>query len=183
MDLVQVHDRAFKPFISAQEIEEMVQKIANTINADFASEELTALVIMKGAMFFASDLLRKIHVPVKVETLRAHSYGDNMLSSGSVFIPESVADLSGQNVLIIEDIVDTGTTIAELIKHIAGQTPKSITVAALLSKPQMHSQVLSIDYVGAEIPPAFVVGYGMDYAGYGRGLDAIYVVVEPEPTT
>jgi hypoxanthine phosphoribosyltransferase len=173
---IQVFDKQFVPMISSDEINTMVHRMAREISSDFAGQEITALVIMKGAMFFAADLLRAVDVPVKVETLRAHSYGSQTVSSGTVTIPESIGSLEAQHVLIIEDIVDTGTTITELIKQLSGHLPRSITVASLLSKPQSHSQEITIDYLGCEIGREFVVGYGMDYAGYGRGLPAIYVV-------
>jgi hypoxanthine phosphoribosyltransferase len=178
---IRVHDRTFRPYIRREEIEDMVSEIAARINADFAGQEVLALVILKGAMVFASDLMRQLTIPVTVEVTRASSYGNGMTHSGTTVIEGMTVDVTDQNVLIIEDIVDTGTTIRDLIKHIGGRQPRSITVAALLSKPTVHKDTLSIDYVGREIAPDFVVGYGMDYAGHGRQLDAIWVVSD-DPT-
>ncbi len=178
---IRVHDRTFRPYITTGEIAEMVRSMASRINTDFAGEELLALVILKGAMFFGADLLRELSIPVTVEFTRASSYGTSMNSSGVAVIEGLTADVANRNVLIIEDIVDTGTTIRELIKHLSGLQPKSITIAALLSKPSMHAETLTIDYVGREIAPDFVVGYGMDYAGQGRQLNSIWVLSE-EPT-
>ncbi|MCX6139891.1 MAG: hypoxanthine phosphoribosyltransferase [Candidatus Kapabacteria bacterium] len=176
---IRVHDRTFRPYIRKDEIEEMVREIALGINRDFAGEELTVLVILKGAMVFASDLIRQLTIPITVEFTKASSYGNAMKSSGTLSIEGLLTEVTDRNVMIIEDIVDTGTTIRELIKHLSGLHPKSITVAALLSKPSMHTESqTTVDYVGREIAPDFVVGYGMDYAGQGRQLDAVWVASE-----
>jgi len=181
-DRIRVHDRMFRPYISQHEIDEMTSRIAANINAAFAGEELTVLVILKGAILFASDLIRKISVPVSIEFTRASSYGNGMTHSGTTRIDGLTGDIAGRNVMIIEDIVDSGATLRELVKHISGLEPKSITITALLSKPEVHKDSITIDYVGREIAPDFVVGYGMDYAGYGRQLDAIWVVCDDETT-
>lgn len=181
-DRIRVHDRVFRPYISHHEIDEMTSQIASRINAAFAGEELTVLVILKGAILFASDLVRKITVPVSIEFTRASSYGDGMTHSGTTRIDGLTGDVTGRNVMIIEDIVDSGTTLRELVKHLSGLAPKSITITALLSKPEVHRDAITLDYVGREIAPDFVVGYGMDYAGYGRQLSGIWVVCEDETT-
>ncbi len=176
---IRVHDRTFRPYIHREEIEDMVRDIAARINQDFAGEEITILVILKGAMVFASDLIRQLKVPVTVEFTKASSYGKAMTSSGALSIEGLFTEVADRNVMVIEDIVDTGTTIRELIKHLSGLQPKSVTIAALLSKPTMHIETpTAIDYVGREIAPDFVVGYGMDYAGQGRQLDAIWVATD-----
>lgn len=181
-DRIKVHDRMFRPYISQHEIDEMTSQIASRINTAFAGEELTVLIILKGAILFASDLVRKITVPLSIEFTRASSYGDGMTHSGTTHIEGLTGDIAGRNVMIIEDIVDSGTTLRELVKHLSGLAPKSITITALLSKPEVHKDSITIDYVGREIAPDFVVGYGMDYAGYGRQLDAIWVVCDDETT-
>lgn len=173
-----VNDRVFRPFIGPAEISEMVASIATRINADFAGEELTVLVILKGSVIFASDLVRRLHMPVRMEFTRASSYGVGMKSSGSITLEGLFTDVTERNVLIVEDIVDSGTTITELRKHLSILQPKSLTVAALLSKPAVHDESVAIDYLGRTIGPEFVVGYGLDYAEYGRHLDGIWVLDE-----
>lgn len=175
---VVVNDRVFRPFIDAGEIAEMVSEIAGKINADFAGQELTVLVILKGSVIFASDLVRHLSIPLRMEFTRASSYGTGMQSSGSIVLEGLFTDVTERNVVIIEDIVDSGTTITELRKHLAALQPKSLTVAALLSKPAMHRETVTIDYLGRAIGPEFVVGYGLDYAEYGRHLDGIWVLDE-----
>lgn len=180
MNSIRVLDRTFKPYISNAEIDELVSAIARRINKDFAGKELTVLVVLKGAFVFAADLIRRIDIPVTVEVLRASSYGTGMTSSGTVVVDDSLVDVGERHIMIIEDIIDTGTTLVQLIKQLGGMNPASVTVTALLSKPSKHHQELNIDYVGKEIPADFVVGYGMDYAGYGRNLDSIWVVSDDE---
>jgi len=180
MNSIRVHDRSFTPYISKEEIDGLVDAIARRINKDFAGMELTVLVVLKGAFVFAADLIRRINIPVSVEVLRVSSYGSGMMSSGTVVIDDSLVDVGERHIMIIEDIIDTGTTLVQLIKQLGGMNPASVTVTALLSKPSKHHQELHVDYVGKEIPADFVVGYGMDYAGYGRNLDSIWVVTEEE---
>jgi hypoxanthine phosphoribosyltransferase len=177
-DIIRVHDRTFRPYIRREEIEDMVNAIAESINRDFAGRELTMVVILRGALVFAADLMRKLNMAVTVEVVRASSYRDQMSSSGTVTLDDVVPDITGRHVLIVEDIVDSGTTMRELIKHLSSYEPASLNVAALLSKPDLHQGRIQIDYVGREIAPDFVVGYGLDYAGHGRNLDAIWIVDE-----
>jgi len=170
-----VHDKTFHPLISSTEIDQMVADIASNVNTDLAGEELTVIVILKGSFLFAADLVRRLTMPVVIEFARASSYGLNMHSSGAVTIEGLRADVRGRNVLIIEDIVESGTTITELKKHLRLFAPKSLTVAALLSKRSEHKDNVSVDYIGRAIGSEFVVGYGLDYAEHGRHLADIWV--------
>lgn len=176
--LIQVHDRTFRPYIRRDEVMEMVRDVASRINRDLAGQEVTLLVVLKGALVFAADLMRQLHMPVTLEVLRASSYRDAMSSTGTVVVEDAVPDVVGRHVIVVEDIIDSGTTMRELIKHLGSYGPASISVAALLSKPDVHQGSIQIDYVGREIARDFVVGYGMDYAGHGRHLDAIWIVDE-----
>lgn len=175
-----VHDRTFTPFITQHDVQQLVRTIASQINHDYQGKELVMLVILKGALVFAADLMRTLTVPVTVETLRASSYRNAMQSNGLVDVEDFLPDVSGRHVLIVEDIVDTGHTLRELVKRLSVLAPASVAVASLLSKPDEHRREVQIDYVGREIGREFVVGYGLDYAGHGRNLDAIWVVV-PDP--
>jgi hypoxanthine phosphoribosyltransferase len=177
-NLVQVHDRFFKSYISAEKIAVAIDGIADKINRDFAGKPLIFLVVLKGSMIFASDLVRKITIPCRMETVRARSYGNRMTTSGTVeleFIPE---ELEGKNIIIVEDIVDSGLTLKALIVRLLKEKPASVNVAALLSKPEARKADVPVEYCGIEIPPVFVVGYGLDYAEYGRNLPEIYALSE-----
>ena len=172
---LQVHDRTFRPYILRDEVQQMVRAVAKQINHDFAGKEVTLLVVLKGAMVFAAALMRLLDVPVTIETIRASSYRNSVRSSGTVSIEDWVPDVDGRHVILVEDIVDSGTTITELVKYLSSYQPASVAVAALLSKPDIHQGRIQIDYAGRDIAPDFVVGYGLDYAGYGRQLDAIWI--------
>jgi hypoxanthine phosphoribosyltransferase len=179
---IRILDKTFKPFISKEEIARCVDRMAVEINKRHAGNEVTVLVILKGALMFAADLLRKLEVPCTVEFLRASSYKNSIKTGGTVDIEEWIPDVTDRDVIIIEDIVDTGTTVRELIKHLGSYYPKSVSIAAILSKPEVHEDQIVIDYKGIDIPADFVVGYGMDYAGQGRQLDSIWVVDEYNDT-
>lgn len=179
---VQVHDRTFRPYITTDEIHQMVRHIARSVNDSYAGSEVTLLVILQGAMVFAADLMRHLTIPVTIETLRASSYRDAMKSSGTVVVEDLVPNVRGRHVLVVEDIIDTGHTMRELVKNLGTLEPSSVAVATLLSKPDVHKGTIDIDFVGRDIGPDFVVGYGMDYAGYGRHLDAIWVVDDESDT-
>jgi len=160
----------------------MVRSISTAINTDYIGREVVILVILRGAMVFASDLMRQLEMPVTVETIRAVSYLDQMKSSGAVSVEDVVLDITGRHVIIVEDIIDSGNTMEELIKHLGSYQPASVAVAALLSKPDLHNHRIQIDYIGREIAPDFVVGYGMDYAGMGRNLDSIWILDTEDDT-
>ena len=179
---VRVRDKVFRPYIKGEEIQAMVRSIAAQINKDYAGKEVVLVPILRGAMVFASDLMRQLKMPVTIEPLRASSYLDAMNSSGTVTIEDVVLDIGSRDVIIVEDIIDTGNTVKELIKHFAGYEPTSVSVAALLSKPDLHNYRIQIDYVGREIAPDFVVGYGMDYAGIGRNLDGVWIMESDDDT-
>jgi hypoxanthine phosphoribosyltransferase len=179
-DVVRVNDRFFKKYISAEEIDAAVKNIAENINRDFKGKPLIFLVVLKGSMIFASDLVRQISLPCQMQTVRARSYGKDVVTSGSVtleFVPE---DLEGKNIIIVEDIVDSGLTLKALIERLKEENPASVSVAALLSKPEARKTEVPLQYCGIEIPSFFVVGYGLDYAEYGRNLPEIYALSDEE---
>jgi len=177
-DRIRVVDKTFKPLIPPEEVQRIVQRIAATINQTFQGKEVSLLVILKGAMPFAVDLMRHLSLMVQVETLRASSYHNNLTSTGIVTVEDSLPDMRGKHIIIVEDIVDSGNTIRELIKRLSSQEPASISIAAFLSKPAVHANDISIDFVGKEIGKDFVVGYGLDYAGYGRQLPGVWTLAD-----
>lgn len=176
--MIQVHDKMFAPYIGRQEIDTAITSIADRINQDYAGKDLLLVIVLKGAMVFASDLLRKITIPCTVETITARSYGNQTTSSGTVTLVNTLPDVFGKHVLLIEDIVDTGLTLHTITNAMNSYSPSSVEIASLLSKPTMHQVTLPIRYVCFEIPPEFVVGYGLDYAEYGRNLPDIYKIYE-----
>lgn len=161
-------------FISAEKIKSRISELAKTINEDFAGEELVVIGVLNGAFMFCADLIREITVPVSLEFIKASSYGEGTKSTGTVKLNmEFAGNLKGKNILLVEDIVDTGLTIKKIFEDIKKENPKSLKLASLLFKPARNEHYTPIDYLGFEIEDKFVIGYGLDLAGKYRELPFI----------
>ena len=166
--------------LTKQEIDMMVHRIASSVNDDFYGEEVTAVVILKGSIMFAADLVRCLTVNVKLDFMQASSYGSGVESSGVINIKKDLeTDVEGKNVLIIEDIVDSGRTLSLLREEIEKRGAKKVAIASLLSKPSRRVVDVKVEYIGTEIPDEFVVGYGLDMDEKYRQLDYIGIL-KPE---
>lgn len=165
-------------YLPEQQIQSRIREIAHQISQDY--KELTAVIVLKGAMFFASDLLRHIDVPVRMDTLYLGSYGKNGITPGSIRLNNDITiDIADKDVLIIEDIVDTGRTMHFILDLFRLRKARSIKICSLLSKPSKTEIPVTIDYLGFEIPDQFVVGYGFDYKENYRTLKDI-CILRPE---
>lgn len=165
--------------ISEEEIKKRVMELGRQISKDYAGKELIIIGVLKGAVIFLSDLVRNIDssVKVKIDFLAVSSYGASTKTSGIVRIIKDIdTDIKGCEVLIVEDIMDTGLTLSYLSRLMMEREPRGLKVCVLLDKPERHQSEVNIDYCGFTIPDEFVVGYGLDYAGLWRNLPSIYVV-------
>ena len=163
--------------ITEEEIALRIQALGNAITKDFEDEDLVVICVLKGAFIFCSDLIKKINRPISLEFISLSSYGDATNSSGNVRLEMDItANIEGKNVLIVEDIVDTGLTIKTLMEIMAVRKPKSVKLASLLFKPVKLKHKVKIDYLGFEIEDKFVIGYGLDYAGRYRELPYIGIL-------
>jgi hypoxanthine phosphoribosyltransferase len=165
-----------QPLISAEEIEARVASMADEIHADYAhaSLPLSVIVVLKGACFFAIDLLKRLDLPCRMDFLQASSYRGTG-STGEVRLHSDITlPVAGTDVLLIEDIVDTGLTASWLAQHLASHHPATVRLCTLLDKPSARRIQVTIDYVGFTVPEAFVLGYGLDYDEEYRNLPAIY---------
>ncbi|MCP4676466.1 MAG: hypoxanthine phosphoribosyltransferase [Deltaproteobacteria bacterium] len=161
----------------AETIATRVTELGRQITEDYRGKQLTALIVLKGSFIFAADLLRAIELPLMVEFIGLRSYGTQRSSSGVVEITLDVKHpLEGQNVLIVEDIVDTGLTIAYLRKNLDTRKPESVRLVSLLHMPARTATPIPIEYLGFTVPDRFVVGYGLDDAGRYRNLPYIGAV-------
>ncbi|NDF13882.1 hypoxanthine phosphoribosyltransferase [bacterium] len=162
-------------YISEADIKTRVRELAEKINDEFGNEEVTAICTLKGSVVYFSDLIRHLKMPVVCEFLGVSSYGNQTESTGEVKVTLDLNEpLNGRNVLLVEDIVDTGLTLGYLLDYLKAKKPAKIKTTAFLFKPQaLKAKSLQIDYVGFEIPNRFVVGYGLDYAEKFRGLPYI----------
>jgi hypoxanthine phosphoribosyltransferase len=163
--------------ITEDEIALRIQALGNAITKDFEDEDLVVICVLKGASIFCSDLIKKINRPISLEFISLSSYGDSTNSSGNVRLEMDItANIEGKNVLIVEDIVDSGLTIKTLMDMMAVRKPKTVKLASLLFKPVKLKHKVKIDYLGFEIEDKFVIGYGLDYAGRYRELPYIGVL-------
>ncbi len=163
--------------ISEDEIALRIEALGQAITQDFAGEDLVVICVLKGAFVFCSDLIKRINRPLTLEFIALSSYGDGTQSTGNVRLDMDITcNVEGRNVLIVEDIVDTGLTIKTLMAMLALRHPKTVKLASLLYKPSKLKHDVKIDYLGFEIEDKFVIGYGLDYAGRYRELPYIGVL-------
>lgn len=178
MDTKKVKDRIFEEFIPEEEILKKVEGIAREIDNDHKPDELLFISILNGSYVFTADLLRHFERNLRVSFLKLSSY-EGLKSSGNVKRLIGLTDnLAGKTVIIIEDIIDTGQTLEGVIEDLKEKGADDIKVAALLIKPDAYTGSHEIDYKGFEIPNDFVIGYGLDWDGYGRNFRSIYRITE-----
>jgi len=173
---VKYDDKLFELFISKEEIEEIVVRIAKEVDAHYSdiADEIMLISILDGSFVFMADLVRQIEHQVEIQFVKLKSY-DNMLSRGEVaHILKLQHSMEDKHVLVVEDIIDTGLTLEIFIEELQKHNPKSIKTCTLLSKPEIHNDIVATDFVGREIGPEFVIGYGLDIDGKARQLPAIY---------
>jgi hypoxanthine phosphoribosyltransferase len=177
MPLINVHDKSFDIYLSESVIQQRVKEMAAEVNRDFAGKRPLFIAILNGSFMFASDLFKQLTIEAELCFIKLASY-KGMKSSGNVVTSIGLEDdIFGKDVIIVEDIVDTGKTLYDFMPKLLHQQPNSLKIAALLHKPEATAYPLSLDYVGFQIPNKFVVGYGLDYDGLGRNLKEIYQVV------
>lgn len=178
MNTEKILNKKFELFIEASEISEMVDRIALKLNQDLKGKDVVFLGILNGAFIFAADLIRKIKIDCQVTFVKMASY-KGTLTTGSVETLIGIGDeLRNKTVVILEDIVDTGLTLENILKQIENHRPAKILIVVLLFKPDACIRDIRIDYLGREIPNNFVIGYGLDYNGFGRNLPDIYKITE-----
>lgn len=162
------------PLISEEEIQERVRKMGSEITDKFRGKDLTVVGVLKGSFMFYADLIRAIDTDLTCDFCGVSSYADAMVSSGEVKVTMDLSkSIRDRNVIVVEDIVDTGLTMNFLKRHLSAHKPKTLITAALLLKPDALKEKCDVDMVGFKIPNDFVVGYGLDYQGYYRNLPYI----------
>ena len=164
--------------LTEEQIAAKVAELGKQISADYAGREVTLVSVLKGSLPFMADLMRSIALPLRIDLMEVSSYGGTSTeSSGLVRILKDLsAPIEGRDVLIVEDIIDTGLTLNYLLRYLRGKNPNSIKVCTLLDKPARRLVEIPLDYVGFEIPDAFVVGYGLDFGEIYRNLSFVGVL-------
>lgn len=165
--------------ISEKDVEERIKQLADQITKDYAGKEVHLICVLKGSIFFTCELAKRIPLPVTLDFMSVSSYGNQTESSGRVKIVKDLDEpIDGKNVIVIEDIIDSGRTLSYLMDLLNARKPESLKLCTLLDKPDRRVTDVKVDYVGFEIPDKFVVGYGLDYAQKYRNLPYVGVVEE-----
>ena len=177
MSVIKVHEKSFETYLSEEIILQRVKAMASEINRDYAGKRPLFIAILNGSFMFASDLFKHLSIEAELCFIKLASY-KGMKSSGNVVTSIGLEDdLFNKEVIIVEDIVDTGKTLHNFLPKLMHQQPKSMKIVTLLHKSEATEYHLQLDYVGFDIPNKFVVGYGLDYDGLGRNLKEIYQLV------
>ena len=177
MDEIRILDKTFRKLISEEEIKKRISELASQINIDLAGTDAVFIAVLNGAFIFAADIFRQIDFPARISFVKLASYSGTG-STGAV--NELIGwneEVSGRTVVVIEDIVDTGCTVKQIVDELLVRKAREVRIAALFFKPSACLKSIKIDYTGFEIPNEFVVGYGLDYDGYGRNLSSVYALI------
>ena len=171
-----MHEK-IRVLLSEEEVDTRIQEVADQINRDYAGKEIHMICVLKGGVFFMCELAKRVTVPVSLDFMSISSYGDDTKSSGVVKIIKDLDQpLEGKDVLVVEDIIDSGRTLSYLLEILEGRNPNSIRLCYLLDNPERRVKEVNVDYCCFNIPDEFVVGYGLDYAQKYRNLPYIGVV-------
>jgi hypoxanthine phosphoribosyltransferase len=178
MKEIRILDKTFREIITEEKIHQRVEELAMLMNEELAGRDVVFLGILNGAFLFAADLFRRIDINARISFIKLASYHG---TSSQGLIKELIGwneDIKNKSIVVIEDIVDTGNTLERIVDELVIRKAAEIRIAALLYKPAAYRKKIPLDFVGFEIPNDFVVGYGLDYDGYGRNLPSVYSLVE-----
>jgi len=175
---IKVHDKSFVPYLTEQEILDKVKDLANRLNIDYKDKRPLFISVLNGSFMFSADLFKYLNIEAEICFIKLASYKGTK-STGHIITAIGLdTDINGRDIIILEDIIDTGKTMNEFLPQITHQQPKSLKIAVLLHKPEATVFPLTIDYICFSIPNKFVVGYGLDYDGLGRNLGQLYQLKE-----
>ena len=178
METIQVKDKLFAPFIKEEEIQKEIKRVASEINRDYAGKEPLFLCVLNGSFMFAADLLKNITVPCNVSFVKVASYQGTDTTGKVKELMGLQESVDGRDVVIIEDIVDTGYTMRDVLDSLEEKNAASVQVCALLCKPDKLKVDINLKYLAMNIPNGFIVGYGLDYDGFGRNSRDIYKIIK-----
>ncbi|HRH48561.1 MAG TPA: hypoxanthine phosphoribosyltransferase [Panacibacter sp.] len=174
MSAIQIHGKYFVPYLSEQQIQEKVKALAATLDNDYAGKKPLFIAILNGSFMFAADIFKYLKIEAEICFIKLASYKGTK-STGQVLTAIGLdTDITGRQVIIVEDIIDTGKTLNEFLPQLYNQQPASLKIAVLLHKPEATVLPVNIDYCCFSIPNKFVVGYGLDFDGVGRNISSIY---------
>ncbi len=178
MKEIRILDKTFRELITQEQIQIRVAELARQINKDMTGKDVVFIGILNGAFLFAADLFRRIEIDARISFVKLASY-QGTISSGS--IKELIGwneDIKNKSVIVIEDIVDTGHTLERIMGELSIRKAAEVRIVTMFLKPEVYNKKISLDYVGIEIPNNFVIGYGLDYDGYGRNYPSVYSLIK-----
>jgi hypoxanthine phosphoribosyltransferase len=178
MKEIRILDKNFREFLTEKVIQQRIDELAEEINNDLAGKEVVFLGILNGAFLFAADLFRRINFPARISFIELASYHG---TSSQGLIKELIGwneDINNKTIVVIEDIVDTGNTLERIVDELAIRKAADVRIAAMFYKPEAYTKSIPLNYIGFEIPNNFVVGYGLDYDGFGRNYPSVYSLVQ-----
>ncbi|MBQ7195455.1 MAG: hypoxanthine phosphoribosyltransferase [Bacteroidales bacterium] len=178
MEKIVLHDKTFKPFIPYAKLEAAIDSVARRINADYeGSKDIPILLcILNGSVMFTAELMKRLNFDLQLVSMKLSSYSGTQSSGVIKQVMGLTSPVNGRRVIIVEDIVDTGNTIVELKRILEEQGASDVKICTMLLKPEVYDKPVKLDYVGMEIPNAFIVGFGLDYDELGRNYKDIYVI-------
>lgn len=176
MKTVKIKDKEFGLFLTQDTIEKAIGDVAERLNKDLQGKDPLFICVLNGSFMYASELMKRINIPAEVSFVKVSSYKGTSSSEKLKEIYGLEEDIKGRTIIIVEDIVDTGYTMSLMLEQLACDQPKEILVTTMLLKPDALKVPVKVDYVALEIPSDFIVGYGLDYDGYGRNLPDIYKI-------
>ena len=178
MEIVTVNDKQFELFIEEQQLMDEIKRVATEINRDYKGKQPLFIAVLNGSFMFASDLMKQITLPASISFVKLSSYQGSDTTGTVKEVIGLAEDIEGRDVIVVEDIVDTGYTMQDILSQLKSKRPASVAVCTLLFKPEKLRVDIKLNYVAMNIPNGFIVGYGLDYDGYGRNLRNIYKIVE-----
>lgn len=178
MRKIKIQDKEFKISIPYATIKQAVGDVATQINDDFADQEVLFICVLNGSFMFAADLMKRIRILNQLTFVKLSTYSGDSSTGVTKQLIGLNENISGRHVIVIEDIVETGLTLDNIVNELKSLSPASLKIATLLFKPQAYHRNIKIDYFGLEIPNDFIVGYGLDYNGYGRNYEDIYSLIK-----
>lgn len=174
MKKIKILDKEFRLALAGLHIKRAVENLANQINSEYKDQDVLFISILNGSFMFTAELMKKINLQCRISFIKVKSYAGDASTGNVLDVIGLTENIEGQHVIVLEDIVDTGTTLSHLHTELKKKKPASLKIASLLFKPLSYQKNLKIDYVGIEIANEFIVGFGLDYNGYGRNLEDIY---------
>jgi len=175
-NVVKVHDKKFRKIISSNKVQKAIDIIAKKLNKDFKGQKPIFISVLNGSFLFTADLIKKVNIECEISFIKMSSYSGTQSTGNMNTLIGLKEDLKGRNVVVLEEMVDSGNTIEKVIAELKKHKPKSLRIATLFFKPEAYKKNIKLDYIGMDVPNKFLVGYGLDYDSLGRNLQDIYML-------